>query len=131
MKLACLALCLSLVAAAQENTATHQYPQIDAIIDEAVQSGLIPGAVLIVGHNGQVIYRRAYGSRSLIPQRESMTIDTIFDVASLTKVVATTPSIMKLFEQGKIRVDDPVTKYLPEFQGGKSTITIRLLMTHF
>ncbi len=60
-----------------------------------------------------------------------MTIDTIFDAASLTKVVATTPSIMKLFEAGKIRIDDPVTNYLPEFQGGKSDITVRLLMTHF
>ena len=60
-----------------------------------------------------------------------MTIDTIFDAASLTKVVATMPSIMKLFEQGKIRMDDPVTKYLPEFQSGKSDITIRLLLTHF
>ena len=60
-----------------------------------------------------------------------MTIDTIFDAASLTKVVATTPCVMKLFEQGKLRIDDPVTKYLPEFQGGVSDITIRLLMTHF
>ena len=60
-----------------------------------------------------------------------MTLDTIFDAASLTKVVATTPCVMKLFEQGKIRLDDPVTNYLPEFQGGKSDITIRLLMTHF
>ncbi len=60
-----------------------------------------------------------------------MTVDTIFDAASLTKVIATTPSVMKLFEQGKLRLDDPVTKYLPEFQGGKSDITIRLLMTHF
>ena len=60
-----------------------------------------------------------------------MTLDTIFDAASLTKVVATTPAVMKLFEQGRIRMDDPVTKYLPEFQGGKSEITVRLLMTHF
>jgi uncharacterized protein YbbC (DUF1343 family)/CubicO group peptidase (beta-lactamase class C family) len=103
----------------------------DAIIDEAVTTGLIPGAVLIVGHNGQVIYRKAYGSRSLVPQREPMTVDTIFDAASLTKVVATTPCIMKLFEQGKLRLNDPVTKYLPEFQGGKSDITVRLLLTHF
>ena len=87
--------------------------------------------MLVIGHNGQVIYRKAYGSRALIPQREPMSIDTIFDAASLTKVVATTPSIMKLFEAGKIRIDDPVTKYLPEFQDGKSDITIRLLMTHF
>jgi uncharacterized protein YbbC (DUF1343 family)/CubicO group peptidase (beta-lactamase class C family) len=60
-----------------------------------------------------------------------MTPDTIFDVASLTKVVATTPCLMKLFEEGKLRIDDPVTKYIPEFLGGKSDITVRLLMTHF
>jgi uncharacterized protein YbbC (DUF1343 family)/CubicO group peptidase (beta-lactamase class C family) len=109
----------------------EQYWQVDKIIGDAVQTGLIPGAVLIIGHNGYVIYRQAYGSRSLIPVREAMTPDTIFDAASLTKVVATTPSIMKLFEQGRIRLDDPVTKYLPEFQDGKSDITVRLLMTHF
>lgn len=112
-------------------SAQEQFPQVDAIISDAVQTNLIPGAVLVVGHNGQIIYRKAYGSRSLVPNREPMTLDTIFDAASLTKVVATTPSIMKLFEQGKIRLDDPVTKYIPEFQGGQSDITIRLLMTHF
>lgn len=111
--------------------AQEEFPQVDAIVNDAVQSTLIPGAVLVIGHNGKVVYRKAYGSRALIPQREPMTLDTIFDAASLTKVVATTPSIMKLFEQGTIRLDDPVTKYLPEFQGGKSDITIRLLMTHF
>ena len=116
---------------AQAPSSEQPFPQVDAMINEAVQTGLIPGAVLIVGHNGQVVYRRAYGSRSLVPRREPMTIDTIFDAASLTKVVATTPCVMKLFEQGKIRLDDPVTKYLPEFQGGKSDITVRLLMTHF
>lgn len=104
---------------------------VDSVVDEAVQTGLIPGAVVVIGHNNQIIFRKAYGSRAVIPQPEPMTIDTIFDAASLTKVVATTPSIMKLFEQGKLRIDDPVTKYLPEFQGGKSDITIRLLMTHF
>jgi uncharacterized protein YbbC (DUF1343 family)/CubicO group peptidase (beta-lactamase class C family) len=104
---------------------------VDPIVDEAVQSGLIPGAVLVIGHNGHVIFRKAYGFRTLVPDREPMTLDTIFDAASLTKVVATTPSVMKLFEEGKLRIDDPVTKYLPEFQGGKSDITIRLLMTHF
>ena len=103
----------------------------DEQINEAIKSGLIPGAVLLIGHDGAVVYRKAYGSRALIPQREPMTLDTIFDAASLTKVVATTPSIMRLFEQGKIRIDDPVTKYLPEFQGGKSDIEIRDLMTHF
>jgi uncharacterized protein YbbC (DUF1343 family)/CubicO group peptidase (beta-lactamase class C family) len=104
---------------------------VDEQIGQAVRSGLIPGAVLVIGHNGAVVYRKAYGERALIPKREPMTVDTMFDAASLTKVIATTPSIMKLFEQGKIRIDDPVTKYLPEFQGGHSDITIRDLMTHF
>jgi len=103
----------------------------DEQINLAVKDGLIPGAVLEIGHDGKVVYRKAYGERALIPQREPMTVDTIFDAASLTKVIATTSSIMKLFEQGKIRLNDPVTKYLPEFQGGRSDITIRNLMTHF
>src|SRR5450432_900990 len=62
---------------------------------------------------------------------EAMTEDTIFDLASLTKVVATTPAIMKLVEEGKIRIDDKVTKYLPEFENGKSSVTIRDLMIHY
>lgn len=106
-------------------------PWLDQAINDAVREGLIPGAVLIVGHSGQVIYRKAYGHRSLVPDEEPMTVDTIFDVASLTKVVATMPSIMKLFQEGKIRLDDPVTKYLPEFEDGRSNITVRNLMTHF
>jgi uncharacterized protein YbbC (DUF1343 family)/CubicO group peptidase (beta-lactamase class C family) len=111
--------------------AEAQFPEVDAIVNDAVQTNLIPGAVVFIGHAGRVVYRKAYGSRVLIPQREPMTLDTIFDAASLTKVVATTPAVMKLFEQGKIRLNDPVTKYLPEFQGGRSEITVRLLMTHF
>ena len=104
---------------------------VDEQIDKAVSDGLIPGAVLIVGHDGHIVYRKAYGQRALIPEREPMTLDTIFDAASLTKVVATTSAVMKLFEQGKIRLNDPVTTYLPDFQGGHSDITIRNLMTHF
>ncbi len=98
---------------------------VDPLIDEAVQSHLIPGAVLLIGRNDQIIYRKAYGLKSWLPDREPMTLDTIFDAASLTKVIATTPCMMRLFEQGKFRMDDPVVKYLPEFQGGKSDITIR------
>lgn len=120
----------SLSAFAGQDTATYLH-DLDTQINEAVQTALIPGAVLVVGHDGRVVYRKAYGSRALVPSREPMTVDTIFDIASLTKVVATTPSIMKLFEAGKLRLDDPVTNYLPDFQGGKSDITVRLLMTHF
>jgi uncharacterized protein YbbC (DUF1343 family)/CubicO group peptidase (beta-lactamase class C family) len=104
---------------------------LDAQMEQAVKDGLIPGGVLVVGHEGKVVHRKAYGSRAVVPAREAMTVDTIFDLASLSKVVGTTPAIMKLFEQGKIRLIDPVTVYLPEFQGGKSDITVRDLLTHF
>ncbi len=104
---------------------------IDAAIQDAVAKQLIPGAVVEIGHNGLTVFRKAYGSRALLPQKEPMTAETIFDAASLTKVIATTSCLMKLFDQGKIRLDDPVTAYLPEFQGGDSPITIRNLLTHF
>ncbi len=103
----------------------------DAAIQQAIHEKKIPGAVLVVGNQGRVIYRKAYGNQSLVPSEEPMTMETMFDIASLTKVVATTPSIMKLFEQGKVRMADKVTDYLPEFQDGKSDITIQQLMTHF
>src|SRR5580700_3311934 len=104
---------------------------LDAAVDQAARDGLIPGAVLLVGRDGKILHRKAYGERALVPTREPMTVDTIFDAASLTKVIACTPALMKLFEDGKLRLADPVTAYLPEFQGGKSDITIRDLLTHF
>jgi len=105
--------------------------ELDAIIRQAIAEEEIPGAVLLVGHQGRVIHRKAYGARATTPTREAMTLRTIFDAASLTKVVATAPAVMKLFEEGRIRLNDPVTRYLPEFQGGDSRITIRHLLTHF
>ncbi|MEO8029004.1 MAG: exo-beta-N-acetylmuramidase NamZ domain-containing protein, partial [Bryobacteraceae bacterium] len=100
-------------------------------IEKAISDNLLPGAVLIVGHDGKIVHRKAYGNRALVPAREAMTLDTIFDAASLTKVIATTSAMAKLVEQGKVRTNDKVTQYLPKFQGGKSDITIRNLMTHF
>ena len=97
----------------------------------AIEQGRLPGAVLVVGHDGKIVYRKAYGKRALVPTPETMTTDTIFDIASLTKVVATTSSLMKLFEQGKFRLNDKITDYIPEFQDGHSDITIRNLFTHF
>jgi CubicO group peptidase (beta-lactamase class C family) len=104
---------------------------LDQTIQQAIEQGKLPGAVLIIGHEGQIVYRKAYGKRALVPKPEDMTIDTIFDCASLTKVVATTSALMKLFEEGKFRLNDKITDYIPEFQGGKSDITIRNLLTHF
>src|SRR5450755_1179188 len=105
---------------------------VDSVIQQAVADGTIPGAVLVLGHDGAVVYRKAYGSRALEPRREPMTLDTVFDLASLTKVIATTTAVMQLVEQGKVRMNDPVAKYLPEFaQNGKADITVRQLMTHY
>ncbi|HEY4841195.1 MAG TPA: serine hydrolase [Terriglobales bacterium] len=105
---------------------------VDSIINDAIAQQQIPGAVLIVGHDGRVAYRKAYGDRALEPRRETMTLDTIFDCASVTKVVATTTAILQLWEQGKFRMNDPVAKYLPEFaQNGKQDITIRQLLVHY
>lgn len=105
---------------------------VDPVIQSAIREGKIPGAVLLVGHGGKVIYRKAYGSRALEPRREAMTADTVFDLASLTKVVATTTCVMRLFEQGKIKLNDPVGKYLPEFSvNGKEDIIVRQLLVHY
>jgi len=105
---------------------------VDSIIQQSIADKNIPGAVLVIGHDGAVIYRKAYGERSLEPRHAAMTLDTVFDLASLTKVVATTTAVMQLVEQGKIRMNDPVVKYLPEFgQNGKEDITVRQLLTHY
>ena len=104
---------------------------LDPIVENAIKSNEIPGAVLLVSHDGQMVYRKAFGYRSLEPRREPMTVDTIFDVASLTKVVATTTAVMQLIEKGALRANDPVAKYIPEFaQNGKEDVTIRELLTH-
>ena len=105
---------------------------VDSIVQEAIRDNQIPGAVVLVWHDGEVVYRKAFGHRALEPRREPMTLDTIFDIASLTKVVATTPAVMQLVDQGKLRLNDPVAKYIPEFaQNGKEDVTVRELLTHF
>ena len=113
-------------------TMTAELPSIDAIAEEGIRDHKWPGVVVLVGHDGHVVFRRAYGMRSLVPEREPMTANTIFDMASLTKVLATTTSVMQLYEQGKISLNDPVAKYLPAFAAnGKADITIRELLTHY
>lgn len=119
-------------AASDPPAPSNRFVAIDRIMQAAVDAGQIPGGVVLVGHDGHVVYRKAFGWRSLEPARERMTVDTIFDLASLTKCIATTTAVMELFQEGRIRLNDPVAAYLPEFaQNGKSQITIRELMTHF
>jgi uncharacterized protein YbbC (DUF1343 family) len=111
---------------------SDQLKNLDAIVEDAIRQGQVPGAVLLVWHNGEVVYQKAFGYRSLEPARLPMSVDTIFDIASLTKVVATTTAIMRLVEEGKVRLNDPVVRYLPEFgQNGKQDVTVRQLLTHF
>jgi len=105
--------------------------QIDALVEQDIRDKKLPGAVVLVGHKGKIVFRKAYGNRSLVPTIEPMTIDTIFDLASLTKVVATTTSIMILVEQGKLQLSDTIGKYIPEIQDGQvKRVTIQQLMTH-
>ena len=105
---------------------------IDRAVEEAIRAGEVPGAVILVARHGRIGYWKCFGDRALEPERESMTTDTIFDVASLTKVIATTPAIMLLVEDARLRLDDRVKRYLPRFTGGgKDAITVRQLLTHY
>ncbi len=124
--------CLAFNARAAVPARALSMPTVDAVVQNAISEGSIPGAVLIVGHDGHVIYRKAYGARALEPRREGMTLDTVFDLASLTKVIVTTTAVMQLVERGEVRLNDPVAKYLPEFaENGKEDITVRQLLTHY
>jgi uncharacterized protein YbbC (DUF1343 family) len=104
---------------------------IEPLVTEAIGEKKLPGAVVLVGRGDRILYQKAIGHRTLVPDPEPMTLDTIFDLASLTKVVATTTSVMILIEEGKVRLNDRVSVYVPGFERyGKADITIRHLMTH-
>ena len=104
---------------------------MDAIIEEGIAQKKLPGAVVLVGRKGKVVWQKAYGARALEPSREPMSVDTIFDLASLTKVIATATSIMILVERGKVRLSDPISVYIPELKGeGREKITVEQLLTH-
>lgn len=104
---------------------------VDRVIEQAIAARQIPGAVLLVGRGNETLYLKAYGKRSLAPAVEAMTTDTIFDMASVTKVVATTTAVMILVDEGKVRLTDRVATFIPDFgRYGKAEITIRHLLTH-
>ena len=100
---------MSVALPAPPEIRASQLEQAGSVIEESIRAGECPGAVMWVGHDGKIVYRRAFGERSLEPAPEPMTEDTIFDMASLTKVVATTTAVMQLVEQGRIRLHDPVS----------------------
>src|ERR1044071_7937328 len=113
------------------SVSSERLAQMDAVIAEEIAKKHLPGAVVLVGRKGRVVWRKSYGARALEAAREAMTTDTIFDLASLTKVVATATSVMILVERGKLRLNDPVSRYIPELKGeGRERITIEQLLTH-
>ncbi len=106
--------------------------QIDTVVQSEIEAGRIHGAVVEIGQGDRAVYRRAFGNRELEPRHVAMTPDTIFDLASLTKPVATAVAIMQLRERGKIDLDAPAATYWPAFaRNGKQRITIRQFMTHY
>ena len=123
-----------------DNTQSDFTP-ISTLITDAIAAKKLPGAVVLIGHNDKIVFEHAYGNRKLAGEpgldgnpsaAEPMTEDTLFDMASLTKCLATATAIMQLYEQGKLAFDDPVAKFIPEFAAnGKQDVTIRELLTHY
>jgi uncharacterized protein YbbC (DUF1343 family)/CubicO group peptidase (beta-lactamase class C family) len=125
----------SLLAARAQHAgpAADRLARIDGVVAEALARRELPGAVVLVGHRRKVVFRKAYGNRAVEPFAEPMTLDTVFDVASLTKPVATATSVMILVEEGKLALSDPVVRYIPEFAAGggdRPRVTIEHLLTH-
>ena len=143
----CVAVALSLaprvdaqvkVAKPEENGMDpERLVRVDAVIDDAIRAGDIPGAVLSVVRRNEIVYLKAYGNKSVVPETEPMTVETMFDLASLSKCVGTTLSFMQLVEGGFVRLTDPVKRYIPGFKpwvdpetGEEVDIILRDLLTH-
>ncbi len=126
-----LSLAQSDVAPASVGMSAERLADIGPAVQEEIRKGQLPGAVVLISRQGKIVFREAYGQRALLPSPEAMTVDTIFDLASLTKVVATATSVMVLAEHGRLRLGDPVARYIPEFgESGKKNITIEHLLVH-
>jgi serine-type D-Ala-D-Ala carboxypeptidase len=124
-----LALCASPLSGAEPDRA--KLAEIDAAAKGAVERGELPGAVVVVLHNDAVVYRKAFGNRATKPDAVAMTADTVFDMASLTKPIATGTSIALLMEQGKLKPDDLVSKHWPAFAANdKEKVTVAHLLLH-
>ena len=122
---------LPLAKPEEVGVSAERLDRIDGAVKQALDRGDAPGAVVLITHRGRVIFRRAYGLRSQTPAETPMTVDTVFDLASLTKPLATAPSVILLVEQGKLRLSDPVARHLPAFAAkGKDKITVEQLLLH-
>lgn len=114
-----------------ETDTLYNFTKVDALMNNAVRDSAFPGGVLLVGYRGKIIYNKAFGNFTYDPKSKKVNTNSLFDIASLTKVTATTPAAMLLFDEGKLNFDDLVTKYLPAFGNrGKDKITVRNLLLH-
>lgn len=119
------------VSPAAVNLDSERLAEIEVSVREETDAGRIPGAVVLVGRHGRIAFAGAWGNRAVEPRAEAMTRETIFDMASLTKPIATATSIMKLVERGQVSLADPIAKHLPEFDNhGKGAITVEQLLRH-
>ncbi|SUA03917.1 beta-lactamase [Mycolicibacterium fortuitum] len=122
---------------------TADFSRVSQLVNDAIAAPRLPGAVVQIGHGGNVVFRQAYGSRKLAGEpgldgspapAEPMTEDTIFDLASLSKSLTTATAILQLYEQGKVQLDEPVQTYLPDFNPANDSrrgkVTVRMLLTH-
>jgi uncharacterized protein YbbC (DUF1343 family)/CubicO group peptidase (beta-lactamase class C family) len=105
--------------------------RIEQLVGRSIEEGNMAGCVVLIGRRAGIAFERAYGHRAIEPEREAMTTDTVFDMASLTKPVATATSVMILVERGQLRLQDKVAKFFPEFAAnGKENVTVEHLLTH-
>ena len=117
--------------AAEEAISKAKLEGIKEVVEEAIEKKKIPGAVVLVVNHGKTVYKQAFGNKSVTPLIEPMTVDTIFDLASLTKPIATGTSLFKLLEAGKLRLSDKVKLHLPELTSPDwEIITLEHLLTH-
>ena len=122
---------LALPAKAAEKLDAAKLDRIADAVQAAVKKGDCPGAVVLVFHGDEVVYRTVFGNGQLSPGPKPMAVDGVFDMASLTKPVATATAIMLLHERGKIAFADPVAKHWPEFAAnGKEKVTVEQLLVH-
>jgi uncharacterized protein YbbC (DUF1343 family)/CubicO group peptidase (beta-lactamase class C family) len=105
--------------------------RIEHVVARSIERGDTPGCVVLIGRRAGIVFERAYGHRSIEPEKVAMTTDTVFDMASLTKPVATATSVMILVERGQLRLQDKVARFFPEFAAhGKENVTIEQLLVH-
>ena len=122
---------LPLIAPAEAGFDAAKLAEIDSLVEQALTEKKMPGCVVAIGRHDQLVLLKTFGHRQVEPTTEAMTTDTVFDLASLTKPIATATCIMLLIERGKLRLDDPIAKHWPEFaENGKAKITVEHLLIH-